>query len=659
MQENIDPSKIKDDNQANRLFNLYWEAPSDPTIYRRKLLNVQKTREKQQAMRRSFNRGHGHSRSRSSSPSSLDGLASVRNAVSNSNKKADDMHPVTSNTDEATNQAGTRLIRQGSYQGSFNMSSSMTRFGSNQNIRLLGHNSGMQLGFSGPQSFSESGNSVGLPGSFNEVDFAVALHRPGVVPMGDSVTTATTSTTSMSSGNNSRSTYNQNNIQISQSGSYSSHQVVIQQRRSTIGCIPRTSRSFGEGDLGPRDSAAIPIVIDSHLQQVVYSSSHESKMEIGPPIDIKPQVEISVDPPIEIKDENIPKRPESETNNKTDGKTPPETIPPTTEDNSSPVTNSKSENNHVQTNQNPGVYDTSQVYQQQLAAMQQQFQQQQMLLQQQQAALALQQEQLRAYYSNISNAAGMNAQQFHIQGTPTTAINSQQFGIPGTPATPASNISNAAGINTQQFGIAGAPATPVAPMNAQQFGIPGAQATASGAINAQQFNIAGTPASLISPQQFGLSNNTPGALQAAALNPQQFGIPGAAAPVQAGGYYVVPSADGTHMIVPTNQGIAIPMSGQLPGIAQLPGIMPGQLQGLPTGPTQIQGLTPTGLPSVGVPPVAAVAGIPGIQGLHAAGMIQPAGSLVPGVGPATGMGPMPSMNNKKSPGPTGIHHRQT
>ena len=46
----LDP---KEENQANLELDVYWEAPWDPSICRRKLLNVQKLREKQQSMRRS------------------------------------------------------------------------------------------------------------------------------------------------------------------------------------------------------------------------------------------------------------------------------------------------------------------------------------------------------------------------------------------------------------------------------------------------------------------------------------------------------------------------------------------------------------------------------------------------------------------------------
>jgi len=632
IEENIDSSTIKDGNHANRLFNLYWEAPTDPTIYRRKLLNVQKTREKQQAARRNFNRGYSHSRSRSVSPSSQDGLPTVRN-LSKTTSQGDDTQSGTSQTDEEINQLGGRFARQGSYQGSFNAPATTSHQGISHGVRLLGYDSGTQLGFSGPQSFSETGCSVGVPGSFNEGDFALALHRPGVVPMGNSVTTATTSTTSMSSGNNSLSNYNQNNNHTSQIGSYGTNLVADhgnQERLLTADNIYRTSRSFGERDIVP----AVPIVIGSGHQQVLYSSSHEDGMDIGPPIEVKTPVEISVDPPTELESEEIPQRPRSTTSKKTAGQPPPPSFPKKTqtqsEDDSAAATTSNTATNHFQLRQNLGVYDSPQIYQQQLAAMQQQFQQQQLLLQQQQAALVLQQEQLRVYYS----AAGMNVQQFGIPGAPanpTAAINTQQFGIPDTSTTPVPNASATPGISGQQYGTAGATA-PTASINPQQFGIAGAPPAATPTVNAQQFSLSGS--AQLAPVQTTAS---------------QFGHPSAPTQVQGGGYFVVTNADGTQMIVQSNQAIPI-AAGQLPGITPtIPGIFPGQLPGLSDGPTQMQVMPPTALPTV--PPGTAIAGMPGIQGMHATGIIASTGGM-PGVG-LPGMAAIPAIISNTSPVPNG------
>ena len=464
---------IKDDNQANRILNLYWEAPSDPSIYRRKLLNVQKTREKQLAARRGQHRSYSRNRSRSESPSSQDGLPSVR-TISSSTLS------VASYSDEFTNQAAAvGQMRSGSYQ----MPTSMTQFGNNdQGARLAGYNSaaaGPQSIIYGPQSYSEAGNSVNLPGSFAEVDFALALQRPGVVPTGpgDSVTTgmtAATSATSMSS-NNSRSTYNQTNL-VSQSGSYGTNQVLHygnhQQRRFPVA----TSRSFGEGDT---TAASVPFaVIDSRHQQGVYASSHDSGIYIGPPS-------------TELKAESIPNNLPLAMSTTTAPAAPPAALGSTAQppiEYTVPLNNSSaavtSNNTGIQ-NPNMGNYDP-QAYQQQLAMMQHQFQQQQILLQQQQAALALQQQQLEAY---SMNQALMNP-----------------------------NIAAAtAGMNTQKF-AAGAPAA-----------------------------------------------------------------------VQGGGYYVVTADDGSsRLVAASNLGMAIPMSGQIPGIGAMPGLIPGQIQGIPA--QQMQGI---------------------------------------------------------------------
>ena len=46
------PAEPKEENQANLTLGLYWQVPWDPAILRRKLLNVQRQREKQQSSRR-------------------------------------------------------------------------------------------------------------------------------------------------------------------------------------------------------------------------------------------------------------------------------------------------------------------------------------------------------------------------------------------------------------------------------------------------------------------------------------------------------------------------------------------------------------------------------------------------------------------------------
>ena len=53
----------KEQNQANSVGDIYWDPPWDPGICRRKLLNVQKMREKQNVARRgssSYRNHHGN-----------------------------------------------------------------------------------------------------------------------------------------------------------------------------------------------------------------------------------------------------------------------------------------------------------------------------------------------------------------------------------------------------------------------------------------------------------------------------------------------------------------------------------------------------------------------------------------------------------------------
>jgi len=671
MMENVNSSEIKDENHANKIFNLYWEAPSDPTIYQRKLRSVQKTRERQQAARRSYNRNH--SRSRSESPSSQDTTSTIRKESPNNNNATDESHSARGHMDEAMNQAAARHVRQGynqgPHQGYFNMSSSMTQFDSDVGVRIVGYASsfsGAQPIITGPQSFSESGNSVILPDSFNEADFALALRRPGVVPMGDSVTTATTSTTSLSSGNTSRSNHNRSGVQISRVGSYGSNQIIhhgSQQQRMSMGGIPRTSRSFGEGDVAPTPSTTVPTVIDSIHQQMIYASSNDSAIDTVQSLVLKGQIENINDPPIEIKDDSILQRPESPTSTKSEG--------PVNEHSRVADTTLPSEGLTAGGSQKKEVFDTSQAYQQQIAAMQQQFQQQQLILQQQQAALALQQEQLRAYYSAAgitghpfglvapgTAATGINPHQFGLAMNPTATaagMNPQQFGLAGAPGLATTGItqqqvdlaggpgSSATGINQQQVGPAGVPGTSATGINPQQFGLAGAPTTAAAGINPQQYSLAGAPSTSVNTQQFGHSNSTQAPIQAPGFSTQQLGLGG----TLGGGYYLVTAVDGTQMVVTaSNPGVAFPISSQIPGIASMPGI--GQMQGLAAHGSQLQtlaGMPPAGVMSHGQGVqgfVDMASGMPGIPGLTPVGI---AGTL-PGLTPATGVAAMPSgLNN--------------
>lgn len=399
----LSASSPRDENQANRLFGLYWEPPPDPTIYRRKLLNVQKMREKQQAARR------GHGRVRTQSPGTHEGLSSVL-GYSSGGKASDDTP-----TQSGSNPTGGRHPAVHARHGAFQMSSSMQDSGNQQNVRV-GEDASFVPGprpfLSGPQSYSEAGASGLLPGSFTELDFAYALQRPGVVPMGESVA----SSVDLSSGplpgyghSSFHHHYHQHHSHQSQVvGSYGSNpmsQAGNVKRRTAAGAVPMTSRSYGEGDV-----VSAPLEVSHNQPHLLYGSSrtgtHAPTADIAVAGNVAspvPSVVVGSNPPSGSLSSGVAQGTVTD-----DGiLSPPPVGVGTVPNNSFPV------------------YGNAQAYlQQQHAALQQQ----QLLLQQQQAALALQQEQLRAYEMNqvllTTNGSGtgsgptgvgMNAQGFPPQ----------------------------------------------------------------------------------------------------------------------------------------------------------------------------------------------------------------------------------------------------
>lgn len=428
----VNEKSPRDENQANRMFGLYWEAPPDPSIYRRRLLNVQKTREKQKAARR------GHNRSRTQSPGMHEGLSSV---LENSAGKSADDSPV----ELECNPIGGHRQASNLPHVPFQISSSMQDFGNQQNAQMAGDASilsGPQHFLTGPQSYSEAGPSGVLPGSFNEVDFAYALQRPGVVPMGESMT----SSVEMSSGG--MPGYSHASFHYSQQhhshqshivGSYGSNALAqpgSQKRQTAAGIVPTTSRSYGEGDV-----ASAPLETSSHRQPPfppLYASSQGSAIGRAPSADFIAGSVASAIPSVA-------------------GNPAPSSlasgIAPAPLADDVTLLNSPNARGNIQ-NQSFPVYGNAQAYlQQQHAALQQQ----QLFLQQQQAALALQQEQLRAYGINqvlmtsntaVPNALGMNPQNFPYGGAapgmmPTAAVPTGGFyyvaGVDGTPMLVAAN----------------------------------------------------------------------------------------------------------------------------------------------------------------------------------------------------------------------------
>ncbi|KAG7370676.1 serine/threonine protein kinase [Nitzschia inconspicua] len=373
----------KDENHANKVCGYYWKAPSDPTIYRRKLLNVQKIREKQQVARQRHNR---HGPSRANSPGSQSGLSE---------------EVVASSVHGETDQKGS-LSRSGSHQ----MASSYTEFTNAPN--LAGDAAPtiylQRLTMTGPQSYSEAGPSGPLPGSFNDLDFAYALQRPGVVPMGDASVCSTVDP--IFNGHTTPHGHHQQHPSYLTAGSYGSHRVSQKNVNGRLSAttVPIATRSFDEG------GSTLPSTIISsppHSNRSVATSDIESAtadtLNVAAPNLASPATVAAPTPPV---------------------------IP-----------------GLIQPQQAMDGNMAAQVYlQQQHAALQQQ----QFLLQQQQAALALQQQQLQAYGFNPlllnTNApnplGGMNSQQFNIIGStaggyaPTQPVGGGYYYVSAADGTP-------------------------------------------------------------------------------------------------------------------------------------------------------------------------------------------------------------------------------
>jgi serine/threonine protein kinase len=161
--------EARETNQANLILNYYWKAPWDPAICRRKLLNVQKMREKQHVVRRTLsNRSPSNDASRRTRPGdpSLSSLTSRRQATA---------------TDPPlfTGQLGLPYTNPLT-----TTASSLRSVGATGERRLLTREGGTIVVSheeifmnQGPQSLT---SDVGQP--FAESDFGYALLRPGVVP---------------------------------------------------------------------------------------------------------------------------------------------------------------------------------------------------------------------------------------------------------------------------------------------------------------------------------------------------------------------------------------------------------------------------------------------------------------------------------------------
>jgi serine/threonine protein kinase len=202
----------KEENQANLKLDLYWQAPWDPAICRRKLLNVQKMREQQQALRKNVSsRPHNHINvgsemnelaerrlGRIGEPS-LGGIVPMTGPEEASHRysKGGVSPPCqvsqSGSSSESRQHTGPAGGFMGKQQGQYSLSSSLTSLGNPGSNAQLAMDSSSVTGHAmiaktdrglsaGAQSSTFSGyETTRVP---IEGDFAHALQRPGVVPAG-------------------------------------------------------------------------------------------------------------------------------------------------------------------------------------------------------------------------------------------------------------------------------------------------------------------------------------------------------------------------------------------------------------------------------------------------------------------------------------------
>ncbi|KAL7577733.1 hypothetical protein ACA910_010497 [Epithemia clementina (nom. ined.)] len=179
----------KDTNHANLHLEFYWKPPWDPAICRRKLLNVQKMREKQQAMRRSLAstrpttpRGSAQ-RLGSVSPNMTSGPPTqVSQDQSVDSRQSAQQHKQGLMFSQRITASSSSLSDLGNpgYQAQIALGSPATTSGAFHNMDYQTE--------TGARSFNSAGYIPGT-GVVNQGDLGIALQRPGVVPAagGDSV----------------------------------------------------------------------------------------------------------------------------------------------------------------------------------------------------------------------------------------------------------------------------------------------------------------------------------------------------------------------------------------------------------------------------------------------------------------------------------------
>lgn len=210
----------REENQANIELDVYWPPPWDPSICRRKLLNVQKIREKQQAMRKSL----------SSRPHSLSHKMETASVGSASRMSADQIHR-RSNTDSSSSSlmAPSPSMGTGGRSSPPNQTSTASAprqaFPNNQQVVVTNSaqamaNTAQPMGnlaqfvpsnapiigqeIFPPQQITAGSYQPAASFNMSDADFALMLERPGVVPgsayFGTSVTSQSTNASVQSTG---------------------------------------------------------------------------------------------------------------------------------------------------------------------------------------------------------------------------------------------------------------------------------------------------------------------------------------------------------------------------------------------------------------------------------------------------------------------------
>ena len=182
---------VKEENQANLMLDTFWPPPWDPAICRRKLLNVQKIREKQQAARRTMGgRPYGSFKSQVLVPSQRSSSVQLNPMHRDENSAHDNHQQVRQNAEP-------RAIRSSSPPNQISSSDSTS---ASQQIMYATHdraessNTNLQLQGGTHETFRADNNALSqsqrmisqsyqtLGQTPTHAELAMALERPGVVP---------------------------------------------------------------------------------------------------------------------------------------------------------------------------------------------------------------------------------------------------------------------------------------------------------------------------------------------------------------------------------------------------------------------------------------------------------------------------------------------